>query len=254
MDTLFETSNAATPEAMAQAPKIDDAKKDKIHQLKVELQKTLASDPSFAQRVKTLSKSLEVVNSLGFGENGNIVLDHSSTEKKLLATSAIVGYRVRNIGNTDIQYKTAVCTKDANGTFVAEPQDAVLKPGATADLTRQYMTMLCAIPEISFELANGRVLVGSGSKTEKGVKGQLESYYFSFNKDEGKTINDDTVKLAVAAKVDGRWVVKPEYEATFGLLNNPKTVSKARAAKETKKYDASVAAANYVMRVIMQQQ
>lgn len=112
-----------------------------------------------------------------------------------------------------------------------------VKPGEQVDLTRQYMTMLCAKPEISLTLANGKVIRGSRAKSASTLKEELESYYFRFDRDEKgklKQINDEGVKINVGNKVKGAWVVKDEFVETFGYLNNG---SKRKTNGGTKKKD-----------------
>lgn len=252
MDNLFETPAAVNAEVKA-APAANEERKAQVQVLKSALQATLAKDKDFASHVKTLSGAVRVVNSLGFGATGNIVVDKTNTtERAVVPTSTIVGYRIENIGSEAIPYKTCTCTKGADGLFSAEPIDAVLQPGATADLTRQYMTMFCATPEISFVLANGRLCKNNRAKAANSTKATLEAFFFKFDKEENRQINDDDVKLRIADEAGkGHWVVKPEYEATFGELNNPTEKEKPARAKSGPTYDATVAAANYVYTVIM---
>ena len=254
--SVFDTMTPAAeaPVAPAATPAAD-MRKQKLEAMKQSLKETIHEDPTFLDRMHTLSKSLEVVNSLGFGDNGNIIVDKSKStdeNRALTTTSVIVGYRVRNIGDQPIPYKTEVWTRDEAGKYVAQKVEKHIAPGATADLTRQYMTMLCAQPEISFQLANGKVIRGSGNKASRGdIKAELEAYYFSFDKSLNLQINTDEVKLNVGVKgADGKWTVKPDFAETFGYLEN--TVEKAgRARKEgAPKFNASDLAANYVMKML----
>lgn len=259
MDNLFnnvpDTGVAAAPAASTPA---NDAKKEKINAMKESLRQTVASDPTFMDRLRKLSNSVQVVNSLGFGDSGNIIVDKTNSTKddrKLAVTSAIVGYRIANVGEEPIKYTTEVWSLDeATGKYVPTRAEKVLVPGATADLTRQYMTMFCAQPEISFSLLNGKIIKGSGSKGDKGIKAELESYYFSFSKDESgvkKNVNDDDIKLNVGEKVGDKWQVKAEFLETFGYLNNPKESGRAgRKAGSGERFSAQDVAANYVCKML----
>ena len=258
MDNLFngipETGVNTAPAATTPT---QDAKKEKIAAMKESLRQTVASDPTFMDRLRRLSSSVQVVNSLGFGDSGNIIVDKGASTKddrKLAVTSAIVGYRIANVGEEPIKYTTEVWAQDESGKYVPTRSEKVLVPGATADLTRQYMTMFCAQPEISFSLLNGKIIKGSGSKGDKGIKAELESYYFSFNKDENgtkKNVNDDDVKLNVGEKVGDKWVVKAEFVETFGFLNNPKETGRAgRRAGSGERFSAQDVAANYVCKML----
>lgn len=262
MENIFnnipESGVAPAPTSTTPA---QEAKKEKIAAMKESLKMTIASDPTFIDRLRRLSNSVEVVNSLGFGESGNIIVDKSASTKddrKLAVTSAIVGYRVANVGEEPIKYATEVWAPDESGKYVATRAEKVLVPGATADLTRQYMTIFCAQPEISFQLRNGKIIKGSGSKGDKGLKAELESFYFSFSKDENgnkRQINDDDVKLNVGEKVGDKWVVKAEFVETFGYLNNPKEGGRAgRKAGSGEKFSAQDVAANYVCKLLQNEQ
>lgn len=259
MEKIFTAPEAGVEVGTPADTHANEAKKEKIAMMKEALRDTVAKDPEFLNKVRKMSSSLEVVNSLGFGDSGNIVVDKTKSTKdarSLAVTSAIVGYRVANIGEEPIKYVTEVWAQDETGKYVPTKTEKVLVPGGTADLTRQYMTMFCAQPEVSFQLNNGKIIKGSGAKGDKGIKAELESYYFAFNKDENgnkKQINDDEVKLNVGEKVDGKWVVKAEFVETFGYLNNPKEGGKAGRKPASEKWNAQDLAANYVFRMLNNQ-
>ena len=231
-------------------------RKDRIIKMKEKLNETLKSDPTYTQRLHSLSNSLEVVNSLGYGDSGNIIVDKSKSSdgnRALTTTSVIVGYRVRNVGDKPINYQTEAWKKDETGKYVSQKVEKTIAPGATADLNRQYMTMLCAIPEISFQLANGKVIRGSGKMSKNGedLKTELEAYYFSFNKSEDKQINSDEVKLNVGVRGgDGKWTVKPEFAETFGYLENAAEKAARTRKPAGEKLNASDLAANFIMKLI----
>lgn len=263
MDSLFTNvpgSGVDTAAAPAVSTPAAESKKEKIQMMKESLRAVVASDPDFMNRIRKLSASVEVVNSLGFGDSGNIIVDKTKSTKDsrtLAVTSMIVGYRVANIGDEPIKYQTEVWEQDETGKYVPSKTEKVLAPGGTADLTRQYMTIFCAQPEISFQLANGKIIKGSGAKGDKGIKAELESYYFAFAKDESgvkKQINDDDVKLNVGEKVGDKWVVKAEFVESFGFLNNPKEGGKAgRKAGSGEKFNAQDIAANFVNQMIQRE-
>lgn len=256
MDNLF-TANAEE-NVVTTVTDVAPKKSDKIKVMKDALRQTIASDPDFVNKVRTLSDSLVVVNSLGFGEGGNIVVDkEKSTKEKreFINTSAVVGYRIKNEGNTPIKYQTEVWAADETGKYVATKTEKVLAPGATCELSRPYMTMLCCQPEISFILKNGKIIRGSGSKGDRDAKTELSAYYFSFTEEADgtrKQINADDVKLNVGEKIGDKWVVKPEFVDTFGYLNNAKTTGKGirKTAGSDKLTSAQVIAANYINQII----
>lgn len=255
MEQVFQEADKAE---VPVAPDNDERTKktEKLNQMKAVFKATAESDPTFIKRLHTLSSSLKVVNSLGYGEGGNIIVDKSAPigedgKRKLKATSKVVGYVIANIGTEAIAYTTEEWAKDPEtGEYKGNVVNKTLAPGEKTAITRKYMTQLCAQPEISFTLSNG-IIVASSKKSFRDLDEELSSYYFKFSQDEnGQTvqINDDEVKLSV--DVDG--VVTPEFEATFGYLNNPK---KKKAPRERAKTKASVQdlVANYVRNLMTEQ-
>lgn len=243
MDSVFKDSSVET------APSVEASnaeKKAKINEMKDELKKTISSDPNYIASKNRLSNSLKVVHTLGYGKGGNLIVDKNQPERTLKAVPMIVGYEVQNIGTEAIPYKTEKWAKDESGKFVPTKVDAVINPGESVYLTRQYMTMLCAIPELSFRLANGK-MVESSRKSARDLKAELEKHYFTFNKDEGLEVNDESVKISI--DTDG--VVKPEFEADFGFYNNPKE-GKAKA-KSGPSFTTQDLAANYIYRMLNKQ-
>lgn len=250
MDQVFST--VATQDAPIQetATQASEERKQKLAEMKASLKETIQTSPDYAQKVRRLSNSIKVVNTLGFGKGGNIVVDHKASTKDnrvLKQVSTVCGYILENIGEEPIEYKTEVFHLEGDK-YVGEVVSKTWKPGEQIKLTRQYTTVLCAAPEISFTLANGKI-VQSSKKNAKSIKEELSSYYFSFNKNEDGTtvqVNDDEVKLAVD-DADGK--VKPEYVETFGYLNNPKE-GKTRTAGT--KYTTQDMAANFVYKMMQE--
>ena len=254
MEQVFQEADKT--EVPVQAENADRAKKtEKLNQMKAVFKQTVESDPTFINRLHTLSNSLKVVNSLGYGDNGNIVVDKSKPadagKRNLKPTSKVVGYMIANIGEEAIAYTTEEWTKnEETGEYQGTVVNKTLAPGEKTAITRKYMTQLCAQPEISFTLSNG-IIVASSKKNFRDLDEELSSYYFKFSPDENGNaiqVNDDEVKLSV--DVDG--VVTPEFEATFGYLNNPK---KKKASREKSKTKASVQdlVANYVLSLVKEQ-
>lgn len=253
-------------EVVAQGNEAVDAKKQekskKLKEMSQLLKETINTDPTFQTKVRSLSERLSVVNTLGYGEGGNIIVDEATKnlpkdQRKLVTTSQIVGYRVANTGDQPIKYLTEEFTKNAEGVYEGQRVEKVMAAGEQVDFTRKYMTIFCAQPEISFQLSNGKIVRGSGSVKPGDIDGELEAHYFSFN-DKNIKVNSDTMKLNVAAKkkaADGtaKWVVKPEFEKTFGYLNNAKATGKrGRGPSTTSKYTTQDMAANYINRLLQE--
>lgn len=254
---LANTTGAATTDV---ADPKKAAKKAKLQEMANLLRETLSSDPTFATKMRTYSDSLIVVNTLGYGDSGNIVVDPTKPVEKegdkraLVSTSQIVGYRVQNVGAAPIKYLTEEFTKNDEGVWVGQQVQRQLEPGVTVDFTRKYMTIFCSQPEISFALKNGKIIRGSGTVKNGDVDAELEAHYFNFT-DKDVKVNSDTTKLNVAQKAKGadgttKWVVKPEFEKTFGALNNAKTSAKRARTAKGSKYTTQDMAANFIFNML----
>jgi hypothetical protein len=257
LDEIFGAEDvvATAPEQTEAPARKSSSKKDKA--IRESLKATLQEDANFTNKVSTLSKSIKVINSLGFGKNGNILVDKTKPGRVLKPTSRIVGYRLQNIGTETIEYVTKQYKLDENGKYVGTTVQKTVAPGGTFDLSRVYMTMFCMRPEISFTLANGKVVAGSGGKKkgEDGVgasgaqlEAMLASHYFAFDADaDGNKleVNDDEVKISIDQ--DGK--VKDEFIETFGNYNNPKETKKAGRVKNDK-ITTQVMMANYVNKLV----
>lgn len=232
------------------------AKRAKAEKMTSLLQETIKEDPSFTSKLMTLSESIVVENTLGFGSAGGLVLnkaagpkDKNDEEHKrdLASTSKIVGYRIKNVGTQPIPYKTEVFAKNAEGEYVGTEVEKVLEAGGTADMTTKNLVLMTSAPEISMVLGNGKIIRGPANAHS--INEELSAYYFTFN--DGTKVHGDTVKLNVGKKVvmpdqTTKWVVKTDFEATFGYLNNEET-----SKKKVKKSDVNVQVlhANYVRKL-----
>lgn len=210
MEQLFNETPVVAEEVATPATSESAAeKKAAVSSLKEKL-----ADPEYVSRLHKYTSSIECVATLGFGKSGNIVNAGDKENRKLVPTSKIVGYEFINNGKEPIAYECEVWEKDGEGKYVAKAVKKTWKPGETIQLTRKSMAMLFSIPEISCEVANGKI-IGS-SKKNVSLSEALGNYHFRFS--DGTRSNDDEVKKAI--DVDG--VVKPEYIETFGFLMNPK--------------------------------
>ena len=245
---MADLMNAFGGEAVAEAADTKKTeKKEFLKGLKSDLQTKITTDPEYVSKLHTCSDNLEVVKTLGFGTTGNVVVDKTAEERKLKQTSTIVGYEVRNVGEEPIKYATEIWEQGEDGKYVARPVEATIGKGESVYLTKKFMTILCSRPEISFILKNGKIV----SKVNKGkdVETLLNSFYFQFSDDT--PVNDDTVKKAI----DEDGVVKPEFVAAFGYLNNPKEKSgRGRGTGASKqKLTVQDMMANYVHDILKEQ-
>lgn len=230
MDAIFEQNQVQV------APQKDDAKeakKARVQAMKDSLKETIQSNPDFTEQLRRLSNSIKVVNTLGFGKDGNIIEEKNSKAeggRVLKTVSKICGYAVENIGTEGIKYTTEVWTLGEDGKYVGTRVARTFEPGQVIYLTRANMTKLCAIPEISFTLANGKIVQSSSKRKSADLEAELASYYFRFTEEDGTTlaVNDDEVKLCID---DENGKVKEQFVEAFGFLNNPKESKKDRLPK-----------------------
>lgn len=229
------------------------------------MQKTLAeSQAEYMQKRGSLSNSVNVTRVFGFGANGNIIQTQkadptNNVDRKVGQTSKNVGYQIENIGTVAIPYMTETFADDGNGHWVGTPVRKELQPGETAMLSRKYMTLFGADPTISNKFANGKLVrSSSGAKALPGVANldaELEAYNFNFS-DKNNSVNDESIKTQIGEQVnDGektRWVVLPEYQETFGYLNNTPE-RKQPAKKKGLGLDGQDLAANYIYRLAQEQ-
>ena len=257
MEDIFGGAASAPAEApVAESSETSkERKRQKLSQWKDAMKLTIAQDETYLAKRGTLSGSLKVVNTLGYGAAGNILLDKEATKKTgsrvVKGTSKIVGYLIENCGTEPLTYETEVWTKGENGLFEARSVTKTLAPGQQAAISRKWLTALTAKPEFSFVLANGKIVSSSSNTEGKGIDAILEAHYFVFSKETGLEVNDDAIKNSI--DVDN--VVKPEYEEVFGYLNNPKASKAGKRGKGgAKGPSAQELAANYINRLIHSEQ
>lgn len=249
-------------EAAAQAVETKKEGKAKTSAMMNNFAQKIQANPELKKALFAYSKSIRVVNSCGYADKEGIIeikkgdnkLPKGQTGREVGRTSKIVGYIIENIGNEPITFTNGVWSKNAEGVYVEEQIEDVINPGEKKPISRKYLTIMAVRPEFSLTLENGRVVGSSSTAKAKSAEALIESYHFKFN-DSTNTVHDDRVKIAIADKkevmVDGVakdvWTVKPEFEATFGNLNNPKaSVRKTRAAVSGGIDFKAAAAADYV--------
>lgn len=244
-------TNVAAPEVESNK-KMD--KKESVRLYKEAMQATLKEDPEYLAKHRALTGSVKVVNTLGFGDSGSIIVAEGSTKdnRKLQTVSAIVGYKIQNIGTEAIPYFTEEFVADAEGKYAGQKVKKTLAPGETTVITRKYATVLFSQAEFNLKVENGKFIPPKQKKTND-LDAFLAGHYFSFNDREMK-VNSDTVKLQVGEQRKSpegasKWFVKPEYESIFGYLNN-ETKGKGKRKKSGPSFDAQDYAANFIQRLI----
>lgn len=258
--------NDLAPEA-AVAPEVSEPKKKDNSMLKGivnDYGKKVQQNPEILEVLYKKKDTLRVVNTCGWGDSGSIVnmKEQAIAEGKsrvIGGTSEVIGYIIENIGNETIQFTNGVWSKNEEGIYVESVINDSLEPGEKKAITRKYLAALAAQPQFSLLLENGQIVTPKPTPNMDADE-MLSKCYFKFN-DSSKTVHDDAVKIAIAEKqmieVDGEtteaWVVKPEFEKTFGYKMNPKARAKrTKAVNGAKKADISRAAvADFVNQLAM---
>lgn len=243
------------------------AKKQQVEDMKNVFKAAALEDPTLLQNAGSYSKFVEVLNSLGFSDTGGIIYggekpkvdaDGNKTKTRdLPPTSGIVGYRVRNNGKETLAYETEDWAFDkTTGQWVGNRVEKQLAPGGVVDLPRRWMTVFSMQVPISMEYANGavKVRIPSTPTTDEALIKVYESSFFQFGNDSGLKVHDDAVKINISQKMkDGKtgvekWIVKPEFEKTFGFLNNEKSTER-KGRKATPQASTQTVTATYLRKL-----
>jgi hypothetical protein len=223
----------------------NDEKKQKVQDMKEAMKESL-QNAEYKSRLHTLSDSLEIKHSLGYGSSGNIIEVKSGGKdggRAVKPTSQIVGYQLTNVGSQPIPYTTEEFSLGNDGLYEGKVVEKTMAPGETINITRKYLAILTSQPEISFTLKNGNIV--SPKRKFKNFAEELSAHYFKFSDDT--KVNDDSVKISI----DKDNKVLPEFVATFGYLNNPKAGRQKKAAGP--KYTTQDLAANYIYKILNEQ-
>lgn len=258
MDTnaFFNQPEDTSEEVVAPVAKRGKKNKSQLRlDMEQEYRKTIEGNPGIIAEMGSKSKNLAVVNSLASRTLQNFIQDKVNKTKyseksgkevrNLVQVIGLCGYKLKNLGDEPIVYKTAIYHKDENGIYQGEEVEKTAAPGEEFCLARKYFTILTCRPEYSFILANGIVVTGKDISNCVTMDEKLERPHFQFNPDENGTtvsIHDDSVKIPVEGP-DG--VVLPEYEEIFGFLYNPKKDGGRASGSKRRSVSAQELAANY---------
>jgi hypothetical protein len=208
----------------------EEKKSNNIGALKKQYAAFLAKEPGIKEKRNSASKSIEIVQVLGYGaDNGNIIVDKElkaqTGDRKLKGVSKIVGYAVKNVGATPINVVTEKYAQDANGVYVGTPAVESLNPGETINLARKYFALNGVRPEFGSVFGNGTLVLRTKNDiTSADLNKVLESASFRYNAELNMQVNDESVKIQIGVKdEEGKWSVQPDYTDTFGFLMNKAT-------------------------------
>lgn len=237
MDSVFEGKEVVATDMTEDDAQKKAEKKAQAEKMRKLFEADMQKDPTLKERIRTRSDELKVLNTLGYGVEGNVVVDKAAQKaagdgsRPMVPASRNVGYKVQNVGTEPIEYETEIWEKGEDGLYHGTRVSKTMAPGEIVDLAKEYLARLTSRDEFGFRLQNGSMKHSSKTKSSiKTLKDILNAFYFIFSKDESGNVvnvNDDDVKIAI--DVDG--VVTPEYEAVFGFLNNPKTSGRSKGSK-----------------------
>lgn len=198
----------------------------------------LNTNPEMKAVLYARSNDLVVEKCLCYGEDGGLIEESKArydeegnevAKRVVRQVPEILGYIIKNIGKEPISYQDCDYAKGADGIFVGANQTKTLAPGASAAISRKYLAWMAAQPEFSFKLGNGKITKGSAKVDPNKSDSLLEAHYFSYF-EKNKSVHNDENKTAIAdpkqvkdesGNAVKKWIVRPEFEKTFGYLMNP---------------------------------
>lgn len=239
--------------------------------LKAQFMKLYVTDESFRDAINNpRSEDIECIGVIAYGDKGG--MQNKGKEKKdkdgkhgVFNTSDIVGYRLKNVGNSPITYRTFKSAKREDGTWQRDIVSAVAQPGDEMVLPKWAVTELMARIEYSFRGKNFKLatrgisrFVAAGVPVgDEELINRLSKWYVLM--DTGNfSVQDDKYKKNISVPEEDeatgvkKWVVV-EYVDTFGYLNDPSYNKKSgsRKRRSTKqKVSKQSAAANYIRELI----
>jgi len=232
-----EEAKEAVEAVTAESPVDDkDTTKDAMElAIKHDMLQRLNNDPEYKALFGSKRNTIQVVNTLGFSDSGDIIKvgDKEGVKNKngkpvsdIRQTAKVVGYRIKNLGEETLVVPSKKWYKDENGKFVSEDAEVVIPAGETGDITHKDFIMLLTKPEYSGEFNNG-FATGKKSVTEMSKmpkESLVDMMRVNLSKDEAGNKfrkHGDEYKLNISEKdADGKWFVRPEYVDRFGYLNN----------------------------------
>lgn len=210
----------------------------------------------YVENVHALSKTLEVKKVMVFSDKGGLIAgkptgvmitDKNGKQREKndpISVAERVGYLVANNGKKPIKFLAKVyeCHEE---NFTEKEELVTLAPGKELAITKRSLAILGSNAQVSNVFANGKVSV-SPAKVVKNLEDALSSARFIFDKECGITTKDDAYQVQIAVKgADGKWKVKPEYEAAFGYLNYEAPKATGGRTKSNPK-DANAIIAAYI--------
>ena len=238
---LLDATNMIIKQEYVKQP-TETVKKAKDYTLD-KINDALEKNEAIQENIGCLSDSIEVLHTLGYGGKtvpkervkgikdnlGNII-----QPRLVESVSCIVGYIIRNVGDTAINYMTELFSfNDKTGRYEGERICKVLEPGGITQISKMYFNLLLFMPEFNGACANGKLVCGGGghaamSNADDEIMRELNKFYFTFSGNQRVHDSVSGIKLAIAREITDEtthskhWCVTSKYIDTFGNLNNKK--------------------------------
>ena len=203
------------------------AGKEAIKATKVQYIENLKHDPELAARRLQLSNKVEVTHIV----RCKGLMGRSPKS----AAGRIVGYVVKNIGDTNLPIKTTLYSGEGPGNYTGTPTEVMLEPGKSIRLSKPSMAINFTAAEYGGLLANGRV---NADIEKESIEDILNSTTFSFKKEANISITSPEITEFADKKVGDGYELKKEYIEVFGYLANTVAVNKAKETVSDKEAQA----------------
>lgn len=234
----------------------------KVNSLEAEIKKTLENLKAEVNRNKGMydelykySDMLEVVQTYGWTDkgsfidrgtkeykkdaNGNFLYDANGKKIKdrdLVTVPALVGYKLKNVGDHTFTYTQKCYSRDESGNIVYDTVTKELAPGETAIMTKEDAAIFASQPGINCKIKNGKFVLSGKKSSSSSAMSILKNAHFIADSGSGIYVNAENFKIQVGIpegtdeKGEKIYRVKPEYFEVFGGLEIVKTRKKRESA------------------------
>lgn len=210
---------------------VDKVKQAEIDSVKQQLNEALKQDEGLAAIRKSCSDKVAVV---GIVRARGIA---GGSPKDTLGR--IVGYRVKNVGDTALVFDVRKHKQGENGVYAPYATKTTVEPGAEVVMNKTSMGMEFFKPQYFGYLQNG--VIKADTDKFKDNEELLANTTFAAKKESGFVVTDNSITEFCDDNSTGTWQIKPEYAEDFGFL-----VNKASTAQKKSEITEREATAFYI--------